>query len=45
MNEPMYRKNKEGFGIQTKAPYGDGTSKRGGIYISNQIRMHAYHLT
>jgi hypothetical protein len=30
MNEPMHLKNKEGFGMQIKAPYGDGTSKRGG---------------
>ncbi|KAJ6978788.1 hypothetical protein NC653_027064 [Populus alba x Populus x berolinensis] len=30
MNEPIHRKNKESFGIQTKAPYDDGASKRGG---------------
>ena len=30
MNEPMHRKNKESFGMQTRAPYDDGTSKRGG---------------
>ena len=45
MNEPMHRKNKESFGIQTRAPYGDGASKRGGTYISNQVRMYACHLT
>ena len=44
MNEPIHRKNKESFGIQTRAPYDDGASKGGG-YISNQVRMHAYHLT
>jgi len=44
MNEPMHQKNKQGFGMQTKAPYDDGASKRGG-YISSQIRMHACHLT
>ena len=44
MNEPMHRKSKESFGIQTRAPYDDGASKGGG-YISNQVRMHAYHLT
>ena len=45
MNEPIHRKNKESFGMQTKAPYEDGASKRGGTYISNQVRMHACHLT
>ena len=30
MNEPMHRKNKESFGIQTRAPYDDGASRRGG---------------
>ena len=45
MNEPMHRKNKESFGIQTRAPYDDGASKKGGTYISNQVRMHAYNLT
>jgi hypothetical protein len=30
MNEPMHQKNKEGFGIQAKAPYDDGASKKGG---------------
>jgi hypothetical protein len=30
--------------MQTKAPYDDGSSK-GGTYISNQVRMHACHLT
>ena len=32
------------FGMQTRAPNDDGASKRGGP-ISNQVRMHAYHLT
>ena len=45
MNESMHRKNEESFGIQTRAPYDDGASKRGGPIISNQVRMHAYHLT
>ena len=45
MNEPIHRKNKEHCGMQTRAPYDDGASKRGGTYISNQVRMHAYHLT
>jgi hypothetical protein len=44
MNESMHRKNKEGFGMQTNAPYDNGASKRGG-YISNQVRMFACHLT
>jgi hypothetical protein len=35
MNEPMHRKNKEGFGKQTKAPYGDGTSKGGDLYFKS----------
>jgi hypothetical protein len=30
MNELVNQKNKEGFGMQIKAPYDDGTSKRGG---------------
>ena len=30
MNELMHRKNKESFGMQTRAPYDNGTSKRGG---------------
>ena len=30
MNEPMNGKNKECFGMQTRAPYDDGASKRGG---------------
>jgi hypothetical protein len=42
MNEPMHRKNKESFGMQTKAPKDDESSKRGGTYISNQVRIHAY---
>jgi len=29
MNEPMHQKNKEGCGMQTKAPYDDGASERG----------------
>ena len=29
MNEPMHQK----FGMQIKAPYGDGTSKMGGLYF------------
>ena len=45
MNELMHQKKKERFGIQTRAPYDDGASKRGGTYISNQVRMHACHLT
>jgi hypothetical protein len=45
MKEPMHRKNIEGFRMQTKAPYDDGASKRGGTYILNQVRMHACHLT
>jgi len=40
----MHRKDKEGFGMQTKAPYDDGSSK-GETYISHQVRMHACHLT
>ena len=44
MIELIHRKNKETVGMQTKAPYDDGASKRGG-YISNQVRMHACHLT
>jgi hypothetical protein len=39
MNEPMHRKNKEGFGMQTKASYDDGASKRG-TYISKTGKMH-----
>jgi hypothetical protein len=35
MNEPMHQKNKEGFGMQTKAPYDDGASKRGGLYFKS----------
>jgi hypothetical protein len=30
MKKSMHRKNIEGFGMQTKAPYDDGASKRGG---------------
>jgi hypothetical protein len=35
MNEPMHRKNKEGFGMQTNAPYDDGASKRGDLYFKS----------
>jgi hypothetical protein len=35
MNEPIHRKNKEGFGMQTKAPYDDGASKRGDLYFKS----------
>jgi hypothetical protein len=31
----MHRKNKESFGMQTKAPYDDGSSKRGGLYFKS----------
>jgi hypothetical protein len=40
MNEPMHRKNKKGFGMQTKPPYDDEASKRGGTYISKTGKMH-----
>jgi hypothetical protein len=33
MNEPMHGKKKEGFKMQTKAPYGDGASKKGDLYF------------
>ena len=45
MNEPMHRKNKEGFGMQTKPPYDDEASKRGGPIFQKQVRCIAYHLT
>ena len=35
MNEPMHRKNKESFGMQTRAPYDDGASKRGDLYFKS----------
>ena len=35
MNEPMHRKNKESFGIQTRAPYDDGASKGGDLYFKS----------
>ena len=35
MNEPMHRKNKESFGIQTRAPYNDGASKGGDLYFKS----------
>ena len=35
MNEPMHRKNEESFGIQTRAPYDDGASKRGDLYFKS----------
>ena len=35
MNEPMHQKNKQGFVMQTKAPYDDGASKRGGLYFKS----------
>jgi hypothetical protein len=36
MNEPMHRKNKEDFGMQTKPPYDDEASKRGDLYFKNR---------
>ena len=51
MNEPVHGKSKEGFGQQTKAPYDDGTSKRGDLYFksgkdacmsSNLKALHTY---
>ena len=41
MNKPLHGKNKECFGMQTRR----WSIKEGGTYISNQVRMHAYHLT
>ena len=35
MNGPVHGKSKEGFGWQTKAPYDDGTSKRGDLYFKS----------
>jgi hypothetical protein len=35
MNEPMHRKNKESSGMQTKAPYDDGSLKRGDLYFKS----------
>ena len=35
MNEPMHWKNKESFGIQTRAPYDDGASKGGDLYFKS----------
>ena len=35
MNESMHRKNKEGFGMQTNAPYDNGASKRGDLYFKS----------
>ena len=35
MNEPMHQKNKESFGIQTRAPYDDGASRRGDLYFKS----------
>jgi hypothetical protein len=35
MNEPMHHKNKEGFRMQTKVPYDDGSSKRGDLYFKS----------
>ena len=32
MDKPVDQKDKEGFGMQTKAPYDDGTSKKGELY-------------
>ena len=51
MNGPVHGKSKEGFGWQTKAPYDDGTSKRGDLYFksgkdacmsSNIKALHTY---
>ena len=53
MNESMHRKNKEGFGMQTNAPYDNGASKRGDLYFksgkdacmsSNLKSLHTYFL-
>ena len=50
MNE-LAQKNKEDFGQQTKAPYDDGTAKRGDLYFkpgkgaymsSHLIALHKY---
>ena len=35
MNELIHRKNKESVGMQTKAPYNDGVSKRGDLYFKS----------
>jgi hypothetical protein len=35
MNEPMHQKNKKGFGMQTKAPFDDGASKRGDLHFTS----------
>jgi hypothetical protein len=35
MNKPMHRKNKEGFGMQTKAPYNNEASKEGDLYFKS----------
>ena len=35
MIELIHRKNKESDGMQTKAPYDDGASKRGGLYFKS----------
>jgi hypothetical protein len=35
MNEPRHQKNKESFGMQTKAPYDDGSSKGGDLYFTS----------
>jgi hypothetical protein len=32
MDKPVNQKDKEGFGMQTKASYDDGTSKKGDLY-------------
>jgi hypothetical protein len=36
MNDPIHRKNKKGFGMQTKPPYDDEASKRGNLYFKNR---------
>ena len=35
MNEPRHQENKESFGMQTRAPYDDGTSKKGDLYFKS----------
>jgi hypothetical protein len=45
MNRPVHGKRKEGFWIAKQRHFMTMEHQRRGAYISNQVRMHACHLT